>query len=243
MKPSSAIRLIGFTLLAMAILAILVFLPGKSYLYELLEHVRGMRTWGPFLVGAVYVLATVLLVPGSLLTMGTGFVLGVVVGTITVSIASTLGASAAFLLGRTLARSWVQEKIVRSPTFRAIDEAVRRQGFKIVLLVRLSPLIPFEFLNYALGLTQISFRDYVLASWLGMLPGTVMYVYLGSTLKNLTDLATGQGKGGVVEKVLFGIGLASTVVVAMIVTRVARAALKKAVPEQVQAQQEGAGHG
>jgi uncharacterized membrane protein YdjX (TVP38/TMEM64 family) len=231
-KVSSMMRVIGITLLAAAIGAMLLLLPVKSYLYEFLEWVRHMGPWGPLLVAAVYILGTVLLVPGSLLGIGAGFVLGVVQGTITVSIASTLGASAAFLLGRTLAREWVQERIARNPKFRAIDEAVRRQGFKIVFLLRLSPLFPFEILNYGLGLTDISFRDYVLASWIGMLPGTVMYVYLGSTLESLADLAVGRPHGGVGEKVLFGLGLATTIAVTVLVTRLARRALKDTIAIQ-----------
>src|SRR5262249_11961339 len=157
--------------------------------------------------------------------IGAGFVLGVFVGTITVSLASTVGASAAFLLGRSLARAWIQGKIARSPRFRAVDEAFRQLGFKIVVLLRLSPLFPFQLLNYALGLTKISFREYVLASWIGMLPGTVMYVYIGSTLKALTDVAEGRALDSVAEKVLFGLGLAATVAVTVVVTRVARGAL------------------
>src|SRR5262249_16922094 len=150
--------------------------------------------------------------------------------TITISISSTLGASAAFLLGRTLAREWVQERIARSPKFQALDEAIRRQGFKIVLLVRLSPAFPYNVLNYALGLTQVSFRDFFLASWVGMLPGTVMYCYIGSTLKSLADLAAGRIETGVAQRVLFGIGLAATVAVTLLVTRLARQALRQAVP-------------
>jgi uncharacterized membrane protein YdjX (TVP38/TMEM64 family) len=188
-------------------------------------------------LAAVYILATVLFVPGSLITLGAGFVFGVVLGTITASVGSTLGASAAFLLGRTLARSWVQEKIARSPRFRALDEAVRRRGFLIVLLVRLSPVFPYNVVNYALALTQVSFRAYMLASWIGMLPATVLYVYLGSTLKNLADLASGKMEGGVAQQVLFGIGLVATLSVTIVVTWLARNALKKTVPMPEEVQQ------
>jgi uncharacterized membrane protein YdjX (TVP38/TMEM64 family) len=242
LQTSSRTRLIGIALLAAVILVILVVLPVKSYLYEFLEHFRGMGPWAPLLVGAVYVLATVLLIPGSLLTIGAGFVLGLVVGTITVSLASTVGASAAFLLGRTLARPWIQEKIDRHPKFRAIDEAIRRQGFKIVFLIRLSPLFPFEYLNYALGLTRISFREYVLASWIGMLPGTVMYVYLGSTVKSLADFTAGRAQGGGAEKFLFWVGLAAALAVAVFATRVARAALQEALVPPAEQPREGDSH-
>src|SRR5712664_1864439 len=109
-KGSSTIRLIGMAFLAAAMMMTLILLPVKSYLEEFLEWIRGIGVCGPLLLAAVYILATVFFVPGALITLGAGFVFGVVVGTITVSVGSTLGASAAFLVGRTLARAWVQEK-------------------------------------------------------------------------------------------------------------------------------------
>jgi uncharacterized membrane protein YdjX (TVP38/TMEM64 family) len=112
-------------------------------------------------------------------------------------------------------------------------------GFKIVLLTRLSPLFPFTLLNYAFGLTKVRFRDYVLASGIGMLPGTVMYVYLGSTVKELGDIAAGSVEGGPAQLVLFFVGLAATVVVTVYVTRLARRALRQAVPD---AEMEGVPH-
>ena len=224
----------------------LVFSPQVKYeLRNFLEWVRGLGWWGPFIFTAFYVVACVLFVPGSLLTLGAGFVFGVVVGTVTVSVASLLGASASFLLGRTLAREWVQKKVATSPKFQALDEAVKQQGFKVVLLTRLSPVFPFNLLNYAFGLTKVSFRDYVLASWIGMLPGTILYVYLGSTVGALADVATGNVQGGTAQKVLFWLGLAATVVVTVFVTRLARRALRAAAPpaRAESPQQEGDVHG
>jgi uncharacterized membrane protein YdjX (TVP38/TMEM64 family) len=111
-----------------------------------------------------------------------------------------------------------------------LDEAIRQQGFKIVLLLRLAPVFPFNLLNYALGLTKVSFAEYVFASWIGMLPGTVMYVYLGSTLHSLTDLAAGKASGGVTDKALLGVGLSATLAVAVILVRLSRKALFEVVP-------------
>jgi len=223
----------GIVLLAAAMVTTLFFLPVRSYLDAFLTWVRALGVWGPVLVGGVYILAAVLFVPGSLLTLGAGFVNGVVIATVTVSLASTLGAAAAFLVGRTLLRTWIQERIAPSPKFQALDEAVRRQGFLIVLLVRLSPVLPYSALNYVLGITQISFRDFVLATWIGMLPATVVYAYLGSTLESLSELVSGKREGGVAEKVLFGIGLAATLTVTVFLTRLARTVLKKAVAKDL----------
>ncbi len=129
-----------------------------------------------------YAVACVAFVPGSLLTPGAGAVFGPVVGSVCASLGSTAGASLAFLVGRFVARDAVARRIAGNPRFRAVDDAIAREGWKIVLLLRLSPLFPFVFLNYALGLTRVRFRDYVVASWIGMMPGTVLYVYLGSVL-------------------------------------------------------------
>ena len=163
MKGPSVLRLLGVLVLAAAVACLSIFLPIKHYVYALVEWVQSMGPWGPVLLALSYVLACVLFVPGSLLTVAAGFLFGVPVGTITVSLGSILGAAAAFLVGRTLARAWVQRQVAGNPRFQALDEAVREQGFKIVLLTRLSPAFPFALLNFVFGLTRVSFRDYVLA--------------------------------------------------------------------------------
>src|SRR5207302_2833243 len=132
-----------------------------------------------------------------------------VIGTVVISVASTTGASIAFWLGRTLARGLIEKRLAGNRRFRALDQAVATGGFKIVLLTRLSPLFPFTLLNYAFGLTKVRFRDYVFGSWIGMLPGTVMYVYLGSTVTELADVAAGKVEGGTARLVLFFVGLAA----------------------------------
>ena len=231
MKPSSIFRIVTFAVLVVSIGASLFLLPTQEYLSWFLAWVQRIGPWGAVLLGAAYIPAALLFVPGSLLTLGAGFALGVGLGTVAVSIGSTLGASAAFLAGRTLARGFIEAKISHNPRFRAIDQAVKHEGFKIVLLTRLSPVFPFNLLNYAFGLTPVSLRDYFLASWLGMLPGTVMYVYLGSAAKNLADLAAGKVEGGTGQQALFGVGLLATVAVTVAVTRVAKRALNVVVPD------------
>jgi uncharacterized membrane protein YdjX (TVP38/TMEM64 family) len=119
--------------------------------------------------------------------------------------------------------------MTKNEKFAAIDQAVGRQGFKIVFLTRLSPIFPFNMLNYAFGLTKVSFGKYALASWIGMLPGTIMYVYFGATLRSLADAATGNVETGTAGKIFFWFGLAATIVVTVFVTRLARRALKQAV--------------
>lgn len=192
---------------------------------NLLERIEQMGAAGPLLFIGLYVVACVLFIPGSALTLGAGAIFGVVKGSIVVSIASTLGATAAFLVGRYLARDWVARKIDRNEKFKAIDQAVAREGWKIVGLTRLSPVFPFTLLNYAYGLTRVSLRDYVLASWIGMLPGTIMYVYLGS----LARLGIEANRAGGAQTALKLAGLAATIAVTVYITRIARRALEKKV--------------
>jgi uncharacterized membrane protein YdjX (TVP38/TMEM64 family) len=182
-------------------------------------------------IAGSYVVACVIMLPGSILTLGAGFVLGTLWGTVTVSVGSTAGACAAFLVGRTLARSWIEARVAGSPKFAAIDAAVGRAGFKIVLLTRLSPVFPFNVLNYGFSLTRVRFRDYAVASWIGMLPGTVMWVYFGSALGSLADVAAGNVEGGVAQKAFFWAGLVVAVIVAGFVARIARRALSEEVSD------------
>ncbi len=203
----------------------------QQLLLDLVSWIRGAGWLGIVAYALAYVAATVLFVPGSVLTLGAGFAYGVGVGTAVVWIAANLGATLAFLLGRTLARGFVATRVEGSPRFAAIDRAVGREGLKIVLLTRLSPVFPFNLLNYAFGLTRVSTRDYVLGSLVGMLPGTAMYVYLGSLITSLSELAAGRASGGATQQMLYFGGLAATVAVTLYVTRVARRALAEATAE------------
>jgi uncharacterized membrane protein YdjX (TVP38/TMEM64 family) len=195
----------------------------RAVLRAALDWIEQLGPWGQVLFVLIYIAATVLLIPGSALGLGAGALFGIVRGSLLVSLGSTLGATCAFLLGRYLARGWVAKKIEGRASFAAIDQAVAGEGWKIVLLTRLSPVFPFTLLNYAFGLTRVSLREYVLASWLGMMPGTVMYVYLGSLAR--TGLADQQRTPG--EWALYALGLLATVAVTLIVTRIARRALAK----------------
>ncbi|MEK7232540.1 MAG: TVP38/TMEM64 family protein [Elusimicrobiota bacterium] len=198
----------------------------SEYLRELLAWIGGLGPLAPVLFILAYAAACVLFVPGALLTMGAGALFGVIRGTVYVSIASVTGATAAFLIGRYLARDWVARRIQINPKFAAVSAAVGREGWKIVALTRLSPVFPFNLLNYAFGITEVRLRDYVLASWVGMLPGTVMYVYIGSLAGNLAGLGAEARTRTPAEWALYAAGLAATVAVSVYVTRIARAALE-----------------
>ncbi len=211
-----------------AIVLLIVFVPVGEWFLGLVSWIEANRAiaW-PVYVGA-YVLATVLMLPGSIITLAAGFVFGLPIGVALVSLSSVLGACCAFLAGRYLARDWVAEKISKLPRFAALDAATGRDGFLIVLLVRLSPLFPFNLTNYGLGLTSVRFRDYLFASWIGMLPGTVLYVYIGSLALDITELASGGGSASFeAGPWVFVAGFLATVALTIVITRRATAILRR----------------
>lgn len=182
---------------------------------------------GPLVFVCAYVLASVLLVPASLLTLAAGFLFGPVLGTAVVSVASTAGASAAFLVGRYLARPAVEKRIQANARFAAVDAAIGAQGPKIVFLLRLSPLFPFGLLNYALSLTRVEFGPYVLASWAGMIPGTIAYVALGGAGKAAAETAAGGGAGPL-QLALYAVGAIATLWATSLISKAASKALEEA---------------
>src|SRR2546425_953777 len=218
-------RWVLYAMAGVALVLALKYFHVQDLLKAALDWIGKLGPWGPVIFAGLYVVATVLFVPDSVLTLGAGAVFGVVLGSVCVSISATLGATAAFLVGRYLARDAIARKIGKNEKFAAIDRAVADEGWKIVLLTRLSPVFPFTLLNYAFGLTRVKLSHYVLASWLGMIPGTVMYVYLGS----LVNVGAGHRQRTTGEWVLYGVGLLATVIVTVFVTRLAKKALAKKI--------------
>ncbi len=203
--------------------------PVGGYVTSALEWVRGQGAWAPLLFIAVYVVACVLFVPGSLITLGGGALFGWWWGTVYVFAGALGGATVSFLLGRFVARDWVTRRLESQPRFRALDQAVGREGWKIVLLTRLSPGFPFTLLNYAYGVTRVSLRDYVFASAVGMLPGTILYVYLGTVAGDLSRLGQSRTRS-TAEWALLAAGLLVTVLLTFYLARLAREALGRRLP-------------
>lgn len=215
---------------ALGAIAAAYLLPVDEWVLTFVGSIRGAGGVGVAIFTVAYIAATVLLLPGALLTAGAGFAYGPLWGTLIVSPVSVVAAALAFALGRTVARGWIARRIAGTPRFAAIDRAIGESGFKLVLLLRLSPLFPFNLLNYALGLTRVSLRDYLAASVVGMLPGTVLYVYLGSIVTSASELSGGgRGPAGAPQTILYWGGLAATVIVTVLVTRIARRALSRAI--------------
>ncbi len=178
----------------------------------------------------IYIVSTVAFFPGSVLTLGAGIVFGVIQGSIYVFIGATIGATLAFLVGRYLARGWISKKIAGNKKFSAIDRVVGKEGFKIVLLTRLSPIFPFNLLNYGLGITGVSLKDYILAS-VGMIPGTIMYVYIGSLAGSIATIGseTQPDANPIAQWAIRILGFAATVAVTLYVTKIAQKALDESI--------------
>jgi len=205
----------------------LKLLVAEDLLRNLLHWIAGLGPAGPLIFIGIYTIAPVLFFPGVILSIGAGTVFGLLAGSIYVSIGATLGATAAFLVGRYIARDWIAGKLQGDARFRAIDRAVAREGWKIVGLARLSPFFPFNLLNYAFGLTDISLRDYFFATWAGMLPGIIMYVYLGSLAGDVALIGSRRVPRGAAHWAFEVAGFAASVALAVYVTYVAGRALRE----------------
>ena len=205
-------------------------LPVRQWFMHFESYVQSLGAIGPLVVVLVYVVATVFLIPGSAITIGAGTLFGLKTGLIVVVLGANLGALAAFLLARTLLRAKVAAWAAGNPKFRSLDQAIGKQGFKMVLLTRLSPVFPFVLLNYFLGLTAVRTGAYVLANLIGMLPATFLFVYIGAAAR---DALAGQpASADLYQQILKYVGLAATIAVVVIVTRIARKALRDAEREQ-----------
>ncbi len=241
MKTGS--RIAGALALLCAVLVAAYFFPLSVWIAGFVKWVASLGALGAVVYALVYVAGTVLLVPGTILTAGGGFLYGPLLGVLLVSPASVAGATFSFLLSRSFAREWTQRRVARYPRFDVLDRAIAKQGFKIVLLMRLEPIfVPFAMLNYALGLSRVRLRDYVLASWLGMLPATTLYVYLGSSALNIAELVQGKAPAtGFWHQALFWGGLLAAAILVFVLTRVARQALRQELgPENGDARGKGA---
>jgi uncharacterized membrane protein YdjX (TVP38/TMEM64 family) len=233
MKKAKVLRLLAVLALAAAALALVRTLPGGEQLGAWLGHFRGLGSWGLVLLAALYLPAALLLLPTPALTAALGYLYGPGPAFVAASLGSTTAAALVFLFGRTLGRRWVAARVAGRPRFRALDAAVARHGFLIVLLTRLSPLPPYTWVNYAFSLTRVSFGRFVLASWLGMMPGTLLYVYLGASAKDLVELLDGKmPDAGPVGMVVTGVGLAASLAVTLLVGWLARRALAGELPEE-----------
>ncbi len=212
--------------IGVAVLAALVagwfLLPVKEWIEAFQHWIEGFGAWGYGLFAAVYIVGTVLLIPVSVLTVVAGLAFGLAIGFPLVVVSATIGATLAFLIARFLVRKRVQDAVSGRPKFKALTAAVSEGGWKIVALLRLSPVLPFNLQNYFYGITEIALLPYMAATFVGIMPGTLLYTYLGAAGK----AASGEG-GGALKWTFFGVGLVATIAVAVFVTYKAKAILEE----------------
>lgn len=226
-------------LLGLVMVAVVVIFVKHLHIHTLLQQtlesallwIKDLGAIGVLVYMVVYNLATIFFIPGSLLTLGGGAIYGVFWGSVYVFLAATIGATLAFLIGRYAARNWIEHQIEGNNKFQAIETAIAKEGLKVVLLTRLSPIFPFNLLNYALGVTRVSLKDYVLGS-VGMIPGTVLYVYIGSLAGDIARIGsqtTLSPQAQTAQWVIRIVGFVATVAVTLYITRLARTALAQSV--------------
>jgi uncharacterized membrane protein YdjX (TVP38/TMEM64 family) len=226
-RKNAIIQLIILAVILVVLFFAMQFLPIGEWLRSFNDSVAHVGVAGIFIFIGVYALSTALLAPGSILTIGAGFAFGLWKGFLAVSAGSTLGAALAFLVARFIARDRIEAIAKGNDKFRRIDTAIGKQGTKLIFLLRLSPVIPFNLSNYFYGLTAVKFWPYVLASWIGMMPGTFLYVYIGTAGKAAVSAAAGETmRHGWQYWTFMSIGLVATIIVTIWVTKIARDALR-----------------
>lgn len=230
-RHRGAIRIASIIAIIVGLFLTMRTLPIEAGVDRLQDWVDGLGVWGPLVFGVIYVLAAVFFVPGSVITLAAGAIFGLFWGTVTVSLASTTGAAIAFLIGRYAARRSVSQQATKYPRFRVVDHAVGEEGWKVVVLLRLAPVFPFSIGNYLLGLTSIRFWPYIMASWLAMLPGTFLYVYLGHVGRAGIEAAGGGrvpgGGRSAGEWVMLVVGLLATIGLVVYIVRFALRAMQR----------------
>ena len=204
------------------------FVDFGEWLRESLAWIRGLGALAPIAFILIYIVSCVMAVPASILTLGGGFLFGFGWGITYVLIGAILGAVASFLVGRYLARDWVARKVENNAKFKAIDEAIAREGWRIVLLARLAPIFPYAVLNYGFALTRVSLVHYALATAIGIVPAMFAFVYFGSLATDLTNLNQGVKSASWLKWAIGGM----TIVVAVFLTRIARRSLNRALSPQ-----------
>lgn len=202
----------------------------QQQLVNLVEWINSLGAIAPIVFILAYVVITVSFLPASVVTLGAGFVFGVVKGSLLVFVGAMLGATAAFLIGRFIARDWIAKKVAGNRFFTALDNAIAEEGRKLIFLIRLSPAFPFNLLNYALGLTKVSLKDYALGTT-GIIPGTIMYVYLGSLIGDIAMLGAGETPSNpIIDWTIKILIFATIVAISLYVAKIAKKALNEAVP-------------
>lgn len=219
--------------LILLIVILAYYLNSRGLFKKGLIWIENFKPWSPLIFITGHILACVFLVPSFFFTFSAGVLFGLRPGFVYSLTGLVMGSLAAFLIGRFIARGWVLSLFSKSKRFRMLDEMVRRKGWKIVLLGRLSPIFPFTVGNYAFGLTKLSARKYFVATFIGTIPSTFVYVYLGVLTGSLAGLANGNHAYGPPEWLLFLIGILATVAVSLYLRRITKLALAESIRSEI----------
>lgn len=224
-------RLAAVAILLCVVLLSLAMLPIANWLDQAGNWSRANPMASAVIFLAAFSIGPVLLIPGSVFAMIAGYLWGLSTGTFLASLGASIGAFAAFMNGRTLARNWAMRKMQGQPRLLALDEALQEQSFLVVLLTRLSLLIPYNLLNYAYGVTAVRRRPYFVGTAIGMIPAMAFYTYVGTLAQNFDDILSGGMDTGVAGKLYLVVGLVAVTVTALTVHRIATRELKKRLGE------------
>lgn len=185
-RSRTVLRILLFLTALAVFLLVARWIKQTGLLDQALAWIQSLGPWAPIVFVLLYVITVVVCMPAAILTAGGGFIFGMLWGSIYVLAAATIAAIVNFLISRHVARDWVSRRLAANPRFQALDRAVAREGWKIVVLVRLAPVFPFSITSYAFGLSRIPLWEFFLANF-AMIPGTLMYVYFGSLGRDLTQ--------------------------------------------------------
>jgi uncharacterized membrane protein YdjX (TVP38/TMEM64 family) len=221
----------GLILVTLAIFALSRFFPLAEMLAAVQQRVMGWGVWSAICYPLLYACCNVLLLPGGFLSLGGGFFFGLWWGFLIILVGNVAGAAISFFISRWIGRRWLHRRLMKNRTLVALEPAVEREGWKIILLSQLHPLFPTSLLNYLYGLTTIRFRTCMLWVAIGQAPGLFLYAYLGTLGQLGLNLVRGKSHPQPVEYLIWGGGLVTSVIVLLLLGRIALRLLKEAQEE------------
>jgi len=234
---TAKLKIVALSVLcALFVIIIVLFLipdsPAQKYLLDFMTWIQTISPiYGTVTLTIVYAISIVFCFPGTPFNLAAGFLFDVWLGAIVTVIGCDLGATIAFLLGRTLGKDWAQEQVSKNKKFTHINMAVEKNAWLIIFLIRLSPVLPFGLCNYLFGVTKVKFSSYWTATTAGLIPCTVAYTYLGSLMRNLTDIYSEDG-GDTSATTLIVVAIVVTVIGITVITLVTKRTLDKTIKQQ-----------
>lgn len=218
----------GLLLVVVAFAVVGHFLPLVDWIAAVQQKVMRLGAWSAICYPLLYACCNVLLLPGGLLSIGGGFFFGLWWGFFIVLVGNVAGAAIAFYISRWLGRHWLRRRLMRNPTLEALEPAVEREGWKIILLSQLHPLFPTSLLNYLYGLTTIRFRTCILWVTIGQAPGLFLYAYVGTLGQLGLNLVRGKTHPRGVEYFIWGGGFLLSTLILVALGRISLRLLQEA---------------